>query len=161
MKPTAPALAIALAFPAFAGGGAAKAQDDARDKEYVVLEDLSISQLRREIEKVENEYYRVFNLHTDDARLHVICGEYTPTGSHIPRRSCEPRFLAAARAGSIGDWYEEAGALQGSEDLAQELRPAFESLTAAMNELLRESEYFRGLHADLSLLRGRLRELTD
>lgn len=161
MKPSMTVLATALAFSVCACGGAAKAQDDAQDKEYVVLEDLSVSQLRREIEKVENEYYRVFNFYTDDARLHVICGEYTPTGSHIPQRSCEPRFLTAARAGNIGNWYEDAGTLQGSEELAKELRPAFESLTAAMNALLRENEYFRNLHADLSVLRGRLRELKE
>lgn len=160
MKPTAPVLAIALTF-AVSAGGTVEAQNDPRDKEYVVLEDLSISQLRREIEKVENEYYRVFNFHTDDARLHVVCGEYTPTGSHIPQRSCEPRFLSAARAGNIGNWFEDAGTLQGSEELAEELRPAFEALTAAMNALLRESGYFRNLHADLSVLRGRLRELKE
>ena len=135
--------------------GVAPAQD-----EPIVIEDLSRSELRAEIEKIENEVYRVFNASIDNERLKVECDMYTPTGSRIAQRVCEPRFLADARNENVQNWQNQVDELQSTEELRSGLQSEFQELTDAMNEVLQESEYFRGLNGVLRMLRERMQELN-
>lgn len=130
------------------------AQDDP-----IVIEDLSLAELRGEIEKVENEFYRVFNLSIDQDHLKVECADYIPTGTHIRQRSCEPEFLVKARNKNIIDWQNDIDGLATTEELRANLGVEFEELTAAMNQVLNDNQYFRELNGILRMLRERLQEI--
>ena len=43
------------------------------DEDQIVIEDLSRAQLRAEIDKIQKEFYRVFNAANDDDKLDIIC----------------------------------------------------------------------------------------
>lgn len=151
---TKPIFSIASIF-SFLFSLAVLAQDD----EPIVIDDLSVGELRAEIEKIENEFFRVFNLSIDQDHLKVECGDYTPTGSHIRQRACEPAFLVEARNENIIDWQNGVDGLATSEELRAGLSAEFEELTAAMNEVLASNEYFRELNVILRMLRERMEEI--
>ena len=137
-----------LAMPAVNG------QEDA-----IVIDDLTASQLRAEIVKIENEFYRVFNRSIEQDHLKIKCVDYTPTGTHIKQRACEPYFFVEARNKNIVDWQNELG-LASVAELRASLTPQFEELTAAMNKVLSDSQYFRELNTILRMLRERSQELS-
>ncbi len=128
-------------------------------EEQIVIEDLSRAELRSEIAKIENEYYRVFNASTDDVDLKVECYDYTPTGSHIKQRACEPKFLRDARNANVRAWQNQVDELASNQELQSQLTPEFDMLTTAMNALLLDDQYFRELNAILRMLRERQQEL--
>ncbi|NKB33217.1 MAG: hypothetical protein GKR91_08970 [Pseudomonadales bacterium] len=131
----------------------------AQDEEAIVIEDLSLGELRAEIEKVENEFFRVFNLAIEQGHLKVECDDYTPTGSHIRQRACEPYFLVEARNKNLIDWQNGVDGLATVEELRTGLGKEFEELTAAMNEVLSNNDYFRELNIILRMLRERQQEI--
>ena len=53
----------------------------------IVIDDLSLSELNDQIERVEDEFYRVFNLSIEEEHLKVECADWTPTGTHIAQLS--------------------------------------------------------------------------
>lgn len=120
------------------------------------LEELSRSELRNEFEKVETEYYQVFNANVEDRSLHVICGEYTPAGTFIPERFCEPRFVTTARSEEHRQWTIHDGDLQPVPFRVGKLEPLFQRLTEAMNEVLQTNQQFRILNLKLRRLRSEL-----
>lgn len=131
----------------------------AAEEEQINIDDLSIPQLRAEIEKIQAEFYRVFNqLNTEDD-FDVECSKYTPTGSNIPQTGCEPRFLTKRRGQNANDYRLGADELVDNDALVKELQPEFEKLTAKMNDLAKDNQYFRELGQILQMLQGRLKEL--
>ena len=137
------------------------AQDDVSAEDVIVIEDLSRAELRAEIEKIENEFYRVFNASIDEKQLEVHCTTYTPTSSHIKQRACEPKFLVDARNENVRNWQDTTDVLQSPEELRSGMTAEFEQLTAAMNAVLQEIPYFRELNGILRELRARLSELQQ
>mgnify|MGYP003640997336 FL=1 len=129
-------------------------------QEPIVIEDLSPAQLRAEIKKVQSEFYRVFNAANTDSKMQIVCHEYLPTGSNIKREACEPQFVIDRRAGNAADSRFQVDELLSSAALQQELSGEFAQLTAAMNKLASENQYFKELNSVLSMLRERLEEIT-
>lgn len=127
----------------------------------IVIEDLSRSELRAQIERVENEFYRVFNSTSDNELLEITCSSYVPTDSHISQRACEPRFLTKARNENVNNWRNDVDVLLSTEELQSALTQEFEQLTEAMNTALKENEYFRELNGVLRMLRERMTELDS
>lgn len=125
-------------------------------EEQIVIEDLTPSQLRREIKKIEAEVYRVFNASIEDAKLAINCYDYTPTGSNIKEEACEPQFLIDARGQNANDARFNVDVLLSPQDLQQRLATEYETLTAAMTKLATENQYFRELNAILAALREEL-----
>lgn len=129
-------------------------------EEPIIIEDLSISELRAEIEKVQNEFFRVFNISNTDDSLDIVCHSYTPTMSHIRQEACEPRFLITARAKNADDWQNQLDELLTPEQLRADAQQDFERLTRAMNEIMGINDYLRELNSVLTMLRERLQELS-
>ncbi len=125
------------------------------------IDALSVPQLRGEIDKIEKEVYRVFNLRTGDESLHVICHRYTPTGSNISREACEPNFLIEARANNARNYQDGTDELLDTEGLLAETNSDFRRFNEAMAALSEEYDYFRELSIILSMLRGRMEELQN
>ena len=131
-----------------------QAADDAID-----IDAMSVAELRDEIEKIEKEVYRVFNLRTEDDSLHVICHDYTPTGSNITREACEPSFLIEARSRNARNYQDGLDELLDTEGLLAETSDQFERFNVAMANLNADYDYFRELNIILSVLRNRMEEI--
>lgn len=159
MKIVARIILISTVFAVL--GNTALAQNDTSEEDLIVIDDLSRAELRAEIEKIENAFYRVFNANIDDEKLKVECSDYTPTGSRIEQRACEPKFVVDARNENVRNWQNVTDVLLTSEDLQAGLGSEFEELTVAMNQVLQKDQYFRELNSILKMLRGRLAELDD
>ena len=128
-------------------------------EEPIVIDDLSLSELNDQIERVEDEFYRVFNLSIEEEHLKVECADWTPTGTHIAQRACRPHFLTQARNQNLRDWNNQMDVIASPEQLRVRLAAEFEELTAAINEVLEENQYFRELNAILRMLRERAQEI--
>ncbi|MCB1672237.1 MAG: hypothetical protein R3F41_11780 [Gammaproteobacteria bacterium] len=126
----------------------------------IVIEDLSIGELRQQIDRVQKEFYRVYNTLNEDDDFDITCHRYTPTGSNISREACEPNFLISRRSDNAKENQQGTDVLVNQEALIQQLQPEFEKLTERMNAVGKESEYFRELNQVLGMLRERLTELT-
>jgi len=160
---TVPTAIASLAFPWAAlilllalSGGAAAADD-----EPIVIEDLSVPELRAQIDRIQTEFYRVYNLLNEDDRFDIICHSYKPTGSNISRDACEPDFLIKRRGDNAKENQMGTDVLVNQEALIQQLQPEFEILTEKMNAVAAESQYFRELNQILGMLRERMAELTN
>ena len=125
--------------------------------EQIVIEDLTPSQLRREIKKIETEFYRVFNASTEDEKLAINCYDYIPTGSNIKEEACEPQFVIDARGENVTNARFDTDVLLSPQDLQQRLATEYEALTAAMSKLAKENQYFSELNSILAVLREELK----
>jgi len=132
----------------------------AAEEEQIVIEDLTPAQLRAEIEKIQTEFYAVFNRNNDDDAFDVTCQEFTPTGSNIPQKGCEPGFVTARRGENANDYRLGTDDLLSQDALLRELQPEFAQLTEKMNALAATDQYFRELGQILQMLNERLRELS-
>lgn len=132
----------------------------AAEDEQIVIDDLSVPQLRAEIEKIQAEYYRVFNSINTDNEFDIVCQKFTPTGTNIPQNACEPRFVTKRRGDNANDFRNGTDDLLSPDGLVNELQPELEQLTAIINAIASENQYFRELNQILQILRGRLAELT-
>lgn len=131
------------------------------EEEQIVIEDLSVPQLRAEIEKIQTEFYRVFNTLNEDDEFDIVCQKFTPTGSNIPETGCEPNFVSERRGENANAYRAGTDELMTSDALIKELQPEFEQLTAKINEFSGENQYFQELGQILNMLRARLNELTQ
>lgn len=132
----------------------------AAEQEQIVIEDLSLKELREQIEIVQNEVYRVFNSMNEDDSYDIICHRYTPTGSNISREACEPQFIIDKRADNVKESRNENDTLMDHDTLMAVLQPQFEELTNKMNTVAAESQYFRELNQVLGMLNERLDEIS-
>ena len=128
-------------------------------EEPIVIDDLSLSELNDQIERVEDEFYRVFNLSIEEEHLKVECADWTPTGTHIAQRACQPFFLSQARNQNLRDWNNQMDVIASPEQMRVRLAAEFEELTAAINSVLEENQYLRELNAILRMLRERSQEI--
>ncbi|MES3007104.1 MAG: hypothetical protein V4751_04960 [Pseudomonadota bacterium] len=131
------------------------------EQEQIVIDDLTVPQLRAEIEKIQTEYYGVFNKLNENDDFDIVCQKFTPTGSNIPQVGCEPTFVTRRRGENANDYRVGSDELMSNEALIQELQPEFEQLTTILNATAESNEYFRELGQILQMLRGRLNELTQ
>jgi len=145
-------LSLLLVFSSLASGA---------EEEQVVIDDLTIPQLRAEIEKIQNEFYRVFNSMNEDDNFDIICHKYTETGTNISDRACEPRFMIDRRGENAKNYQAGIDDLLTPDMLVAELQPEFAKLTEKMNEVARQSDYFRELNQILGMLRARMDELKN
>ncbi|MBT8145467.1 MAG: hypothetical protein KJN90_01360 [Gammaproteobacteria bacterium] len=131
------------------------------EQEQVVIEDLSLSELREQIDIVQKEVYRVFNTINEDDDFDVICQRYTPTGSNISQEACEPRFVTTARAYNVREYRNGNDVLMEQDELLASLQTEFSELTDKMNAVATDNDYFRELNQVLGMLNSRLAEITN
>lgn len=94
MKPTRTILALfiaALALPMSAIG-----QDDEAVDEIAVVGQKSLTTLRKEVYKAEEEFYSVYNKLNDEKDYQVRCFYEKPTGTRIKNHVCRAKFVTKA-----------------------------------------------------------------
>ena len=138
------------------------AQDSNEDEgEVIVIADLNRAEIRQFIEEVEAEVYEIFNAANDDDAYDIFCRSETPTGTNIPQRICEPRFMTDARAKNVNDHRMGVDELLTPRALQAELEPEMQRLTEKMDALGRENAQFREVVQILSALRARQAQLQN
>ena len=130
------------------------------EEEQIIIEDLSVGELRQQIDRIQREFYRVYNTLNEDDSYDIICHKYTPTGSNISREACEPDFLIKRRGDNAKENQQGTDVLINQEALIQQLQPEFAILTEKMNAAAADNQYFRELNQILGMLRERMTELT-
>ena len=87
---------MALIGAAVALPMAATAQDDAATEEIVVVSKKSLNQLRREVFRSEEDFYKLFNQLNDESDYDVRCFYETPTGTRQKNHVCRAKFVSEA-----------------------------------------------------------------
>ncbi len=59
--------------------------------------------MRRELERAQEDLYKLFNANTSDHELDMHCHQEMPTGSRISRRVCRPQFVDNATTQGASD----------------------------------------------------------
>tara|TARA_B110000091_G_scaffold40690_1_gene44047 strand:+ start:144 stop:749 length:606 start_codon:yes stop_codon:yes gene_type:complete len=137
--------------------------------ELIIISELSISELRREIIAVEDEFFRVFNENNDDDSLDVHCRKERMVYSLIPRRICQPNFevygLARYAFDFLPDPPDSAARLNArpsdrfyGRNLGKSAK--HEQIINAMMEMTNEIPNFAELNDILTGLRTGLNQLT-
>ncbi|GJM12378.1 MAG: hypothetical protein DHS20C12_07810 [Pseudohongiella sp.] len=169
-------LTVELLEPAFDGvasvdlsldqqeGSASVAQDPiaANQDEWIIIDNLSRTELAAEIMKIELELYRVFNSITDRNDLKMRCAKETVLGSFISQTVCEPEFLRAARSEKLRNSMGASGmnSFDMSAGLAVEMKADYEELAQEILQEMKGNRYLRELYQVLAGLKGRLVELA-
>jgi len=66
-------------------------------EEQTFIGELSLRELRAQIDEIEKEVYRVFNSVNDDDQLDIVCHYYLATGTSIKKEVCEAQFVIDRR----------------------------------------------------------------
>lgn len=128
-------------------------------EEQIFIDDLTAPQLRSQINKMQEEIYRVFNASNDDRQFDIVCHDYLQTGTSIKREICEPKFVITRRSENARSARRGANPLLTPLQLQGALSKQFQTLTEKMAALSEESEYFAELNSILRMLTARLEEI--
>jgi hypothetical protein len=90
-------LAALLAAPVLAQKTTALAPENLDDiqalEEIVVSGDRTLSAARQAIVEAENRFYDRWNALNTERQYDITCRPYTPTGTRLSTRVCQPRFV--------------------------------------------------------------------
>jgi hypothetical protein len=67
-------------------------------EEITVYGEQPLVKLKVELEHAESSFYNLYNQLNDDWKFDVVCRKEAPTGSHIKRQICWPRYQLEARS---------------------------------------------------------------
>jgi|TARA_B100000315_G_scaffold224043_1_gene229291 hypothetical protein len=124
-------------------------------EEITVVGQQSLFRLRRLVIEKEDEVFAYFNANNSSNRMDIICGKRVATGTYVPRRVCEPRFLKNLRSYEARSWRRGFTTTSYSQqDLLFESKGDFDQLQSEINELMLSSEEFANILADYA-------DLTD
>jgi hypothetical protein len=89
--------------------GQLSAQDTTPEVEEIIVSgELTSSRLLFQVDRAQDEVYRLFNELLDNKEYRISCSRRAPTGSYILERECQPAFLSNARAResaqTLGAW---------------------------------------------------------
>ena len=88
----------------------ATAEAPAEDAGYANLEEIVVTaprtlrSMRAEIDRVQDRALALFNELNVDNDYDIVCRRETPTGSHIPRQVCRPRYMIRLEADATQDF---------------------------------------------------------
>jgi hypothetical protein len=111
-------------------------------EEITVVRQKSLARLRLRMDEKEAEIYNFFNANNSSPRLDIICTNRRPTGTHLLKRECEPRFLKQLRVEKTRDGGMGIGAGYNQLDLVGWSAQDFENLQNEMLALIAYSNEF-------------------
>ena len=130
-RPILTLLIAVLALPLVAAGQDGAQSNDEVIDDIVVVGQKSLSTLRKEVFKAEEDFYSAFNKLNDNKDFNVRCFYEKATGTHIKNHVCRARFVTKA--------YSSHAARNGG-DLSrvanQDANPAFATKTAKYQETM-------------------------
>ena len=122
----------------------AKAETNAEEleplEEIIVAAPRSLSSMRVEIRRAEENVLALFNAMNDDHDYDIRCRQEAPLGSHIPVRICNPRFVdrLIGRETQLylrtGVYTEPVGEIRQHQEILNEMmRTMTEAITHPLN----------------------------
>ncbi|MEJ1964919.1 MAG: STN domain-containing protein [Gammaproteobacteria bacterium] len=90
------ALPITQAASASMPATVAQSPEELIPEVEIEAERATLSALRAELEKLEDQFYTQYNRLNSDHQYDVTCRTGIPTGSHVERRICRPVFVVQA-----------------------------------------------------------------
>ena len=111
-------------------------------EEITVVGQKSLARLRLRIDEKEAEIYNFFNANNSSSRMDIICTKRRPTGTHLLKKECEPRFLKQLRVEKTRDGRMGIGAGYNQRDLVGWSAQDFENLQNEMLALMASNKEF-------------------
>ena len=118
-------------------------------EEITVVGQQSLTRLRLRMDEKEAEIYNLFNANNSSPRMDIICTKRRPTGTHLLKKECEPRFLKQLRVEKTRDGRMGIGAGYNQRDLVGWSAQDFENLQNEMLALMALNKEFARYLADL------------
>jgi hypothetical protein len=118
-------------------------------EEITVVGQKSLARLRLRINEKEAEIYNFFNANNSSPRMDIICTKRKPTGTHLLKRECEPRFLKQLRVEKTRDGRMGIGAGFSQLDLVGWSAQDFDNLQNEILTLMAKNNEFARYLADL------------
>ena len=119
-------------------------------EEITVVGQKSLARLRLRIDEKEAEIYNFFNANNSSPRMDIICTRRRPTGTHLLKKECEPRFLKQLRVEKTRDGRLGIGTGFNQLDLVGWSAQDYENLQNEMLELMASNKGFARHLADLA-----------
>ena len=91
----------------------------------------------------------------------ISCRKETPTGSNIPIRVCEPKFMVDARARNANTIGFNAGVVEADRAIRTSVEPQYQQLQAMMEQMTQDVPAFAQIAGILTQLRARREQLTN
>ena len=133
-----------------------------KDKEEViVISELNRAEVEQFIGEAEDQFYEIFNTNIEDDDFRIDCRRETPTGSNIPVRICEPKFMVDARARNANNFGFNAGAVEPDRAIRTSVEPQYKQLQQMMELMTQEVPAFAQIANILAQLRVRREQLLD
>ena len=136
-----------------------QAQD--KDGEVIVISELNRTDVEQFIEEAEDQFYEIFNTNVEDDDFKISCRRETPTGSNIPIRVCEPKFMVDARARNANNFGFNAGVVEADRAIRTAVEPQYEQLQQMMEQMTQEIPAFAQIANILGQLRARREQLLN
>ena len=133
------------------------AQDE--EGEVIVISELNRADVEQFIEEAEDQFYEIFNSHIEDDDFKISCRRETPTGSNIPVRICEPKFMVDARARNANTFGFNAGVVEADRSIRTAVEPQYQQLQQRMEQMTQEVPAFAQIASILAQLRARRDQL--
>lgn len=135
------------------------AQDE--EGEVIVIAELNRAEVEEFIEEAEDQFYAIFNANIDDEDFKISCRRETPTGSNIPIRVCEPKFMVDARARNANTFGFNAGVVEADRAIRTSVEPQYQELQQMMEQMTQEVPSFAQIAGILGQLRARREQLLN
>ncbi|MFT7472452.1 MAG: hypothetical protein ACI8XU_002350 [Kiritimatiellia bacterium] len=129
-------------------------------EKQIFIDDLTLPQLRNQIDKIQKEIYKVFNASSEDDQFKIVCHDYSPTGSLIKREVCEPQFTISTRTANMRSARRGANPLLTPRQLQGVLSDEYQILSEAMAALRGKNNYYDELNTIAGVLTARLEEIS-
>jgi len=127
--------------------------------EIVVTPTMRLGDLRKLVERAQDNLFARFNALNDDDDYNINCFRYATTGTHIRVRICVPKFLELAKAENASEaMFSMATDPYGSpyllsnRELESEKSREYEVLEDKMEQFAEENQQFRNAAENLIIL---------
>ena len=136
-----------------------QAQDE--EGEVILISELNRTDVEQFIEEAEDQFYEIFNTNIEDDDFKITCRRETPTGSNIPVRAWEPKFMGDARARNANNFGFNAGVVEADRSIRTAVEPQYQQLQQMMEQMTQEIPAFAQIASILGQLRARREQLLN
>ena len=130
-------------------------------EEAIIIDELSRSEVREQIIRVENDIYSFYNQRNENAELDIECNEIALTGTRLPQRVCEPLFWTKARNRRVATFVYDWTTVAELEDVGDDVIQETEEMNRVYADLIAKYPSFAEALLILEDLKARLEELKN
>ena len=131
----------------------------AQEDEVIRIEDLSRHELNTYIIEAEDQLYELFNTLNSTDRFDIVCRKDVRTGSNIPVRICQPKFLNDNSSDNVSDFMFGGRALAADSAVISNAKDELQKLQDEMASLVGSNAQMRDIASILQLMRKRREQL--